>query len=393
MEKNMNKFFILTVSFIFLITLWTNSVPAQNEAYENKAAPANYDANLKAGSKAVAVLLGDLEEISIVSKSGGVYKTLLEDRDYDFRANSVYPYFDIQAFGEITNYGYGLLEAYLPCYAKKHNRELSNVTGDGFRPPYFSDLNDMKTTLQAGQTKLVEIETRLKSLSARPDTFLPFENNPAVWEDIAVNRANYLKCALGERQTEDIVDSPWLKAHRDGIKKVMGYVENWKAGSRDALGSESEYAFYAVSPKMRAAWLKEKNALAFEGEIEKLLKPLSDALAEKVPNYFPQPERFAFSNAGEEAMMKSVLTNLARYKVFKIGLMQSSWRTDPGVLGIPNARFKNGMIYRRDTQADHPYCYATYVNIVQDYGGGGTYAASRAVFVQDELVACPAGTK
>ena len=379
-----------------LISFGSYDVSAQDDVYVNEAAPANYDANLRPGSKAVGDFRGRLEEITIISKSGGVYTANLgdgTDNVYQFRTNAVYPYFEIRQFGEIIDYGSDLLEAYLPCYAKKHNLELGKVTGDAFRPPYFGDLNEMKTILQTHQTKLAEIEKRLKTLAARPDTFLDYQNNPAIWEDIAVNRAAYLQCALDERQTEDIVDSPWLRAHRDGIKKVLGYVQTWKPGSRDSLGSESEYAFYAVSPKMRAEWLREKNALAFDGEIEKLLKPLADALNEKLPNYFPKDERFAFRNAAEEAMMKTVLTNPARSKIFKIGLMQGAWRTDQGIIGIPNARFKNGMIYRRDTSADHPYCYATYVNIVQDYAGGGRYAPSRAVYVQDELVACPAGTK
>lgn len=73
--------------------------------------------------------------------------------------------------------------------------------------------------------------------------------------------------------------------------------------------------------------------------------------------------------------------------------MQNIWRIDANSLGIPNARYKNGLIYLPDTNADHPYCYATRVNIIQDYAGGGRYAASRSKLVMDELVACPAGAK
>lgn len=176
------------------------------------------------------------------------------------------------------------------------------------------------------------------------------------------------------------------------MKKALGAVKNYRAGSGGSMGS-SEYTFYAVSPKMRADWLKEKNALDFKDEIDKILKPLADALAEKLPTYFPNTKKYALRNAAEETLMKSVLLNPARQKIFDIGLAQSAWKIEKGTLGIPQARYKNGLIYRRDTQNDYPYCYATYVNVIQNYAGGGTYAASRSGIIREELVACPAGVQ
>lgn len=379
---------------VFVLTAFVSlTVAAQDEIKENQNAPANYDANLKSGDKAVGVMFGRLEAINIVSKSGGVYKATLDDgtdNEYLFRSNAVYPYFDLSQFGEITESRRDFIMPYLGCYAEKRGANLETLKGDGFNPPYFSDVSELKKDLENNQTKLAEIEQKLKTLAARPDTFLSYDQNPAVWFEIVSKRAEYLPCAVGERQKEDIVDSPWLKAHRDGIKKVLVSVGNWKTGSRDSLGSSSEYAFYAVSPKMRADWLKEKNALAFEGEIEKLLKPLADALAEKLPNYFPDAAKYSVRSAAEEALMKRVLPNPAQNKIFATGLAQTAWQIDKGALGIPQARYKNGLIYRRAASADHPYCYATYVNVIQNYAGGGTYAASRSEIIREELVACPA---
>jgi len=87
--------------------------------------------------------------------------------------------------------------------------------------------------------------------------------------------------------------------------------------------------------------------------------------------------------------MKGVLTRPADYKIFSVGLLGSSWAIDKNSLGIPTARFKNGAIYLKDLTQDHPYCYLTYVNIIQDYAGGGTYGASYTVYVRDKLVGCP----
>ena len=387
----MKRIFILTIALLIFGAVGTQ---AQDDVKENANAPANYDANLRAGARAVAASFGGLETVTVVSKSGNIYRAKLDDGTdniYLFRANAVYPYFDVQAFGQIVEGKEDLITPYLECSAKKRGADAEKLKGDGFRPPYFADQNAMKTELQNGQATLAQLEASLKVLAAHPDTFLAYQNNPAVWYDIAVNRAEYLPCALGDRRTEDIKDSPWLRAHRDGVKKVLSAVENYRAGSGDSMMSSSEYAFYAVSPKMRADWLKEKNALDFKDEIDKLLKPLADALAAKLPSYFPSTDKYAVRNAAEEALMKQVLPNAAQNKIFKIGLAQTTWQIDKGTLGIPQARYKNGLIYRRSTQTDHPYCYATYVNVVQNYAGGGTYAASRSEIIREELVACPAG--
>ena len=89
--------------------------------------------------------------------------------------------------------------------------------------------------------------------------------------------------------------------------------------------------------------------------------------------------------------MKGVLTRIADYKIYSIGLQQGNWLIDKNDYGLPTSRYKRGVIWLRDAKSDHPYCYATYINIKQDYAGGGTYGASYARFIEDEMVGCPAG--
>jgi hypothetical protein len=379
--------------FLIVIFVLSVSISAQDDVYSNKLAPANYDANLKKGEKAIGVVIGDLEAFTIVSKSGGIYLATEESsgREYSLQANSVYPYFDIRRFGEIIEGKNDLITPYLECYAKKHNLEFERVTGDGFRLAEYDNANEMREVLPKQQTQLAQLEAQLKTLAARPDTFLAFEKNPAVWYEIAAKRAEYLPCVLGNKAAQDVAESPWLRAHRDGIKKTLGYVEKYQPGSKDSMGTDSEYAVYAVSPKERMAWLQKTNALQFKDAVDEMLKPLADALKQKLPGYPARMEKYPFGTSADFGMMKSVFSNPARYKIYKIGLQQNSWVIDKGSLGIPNARYKNGVIYLKDLQGDHPYCYATHVNIIQDYSGGGTYAASRAKYILDELVACPAG--
>ncbi len=60
-------------------------------------------------------------------------------------------------------------------------------------------------------------------------------------------------------------------------------------------------------------------------------------------------------------------------------------------LGIPKARYKQGYVWVRVTSDDHPYCHLYQINIIQDYAGGGTYGASYAKFLDNNLSGCPAG--
>ena len=115
----MKKHLILIVTLVLSI-----SVLAQDDVYSNKFAPSNYDANLKKGDKAIGVVIGSLETFTIVSKSVGIYLATEDSsgREYSLRANSVYPYFDVQQFGEIISGKEDLITPYLECYAKKHNR-------------------------------------------------------------------------------------------------------------------------------------------------------------------------------------------------------------------------------------------------------------------------------
>lgn len=406
-EKFMNRKLILTLAFLVLSIFGIDTARAQddsdNEVKSNPGAPAGYDANLKPGAQAIGSDGSDwVTEIKIVSKSNGVYKaTLLESESANenvvyYKANSVYPYFNRREFEILVDEYRNQLQPYVECYARKNNLELEKVKGES---SFMYDIGwgnaaEMRTKLQAALPKLAELERQLKSkLQTRPNTFLEFEANPAIVEDIAANREQYYQCVTAEKDSRRFEESSWLMAHRDGIDKILKYVETHDPTAGDELGTDSEYAFYAVSPTLRAAWLKEKKALDFEGEINKLLKPLADALAKKVPSYFPKMDKYAVHNAGDEALMKKALGNPARYKIFKIGLAQSSWDIDANALGIPNARYKNGLIYARDTTADYPYCVAVRVNVVQAYAGGGTYAASRSDFVNETLVGCPAGAK
>lgn len=369
-----------------------------DEIIANPNAPANYDANLAPGTLAVGIgNSGSPEKVKIVAKSGGIYKVKEQYSPNEnvlyYKANSIYPYFDYDKLSGLVSEYRSALEPYVERYAAKHKLSEEKIRGDGFQ--FYigqATAQDLKTRLDSELPKLAELEGKLKSeIGVFPETFTVFEYNPALVKEIAESRNEYYQAIIALKNSRAAEESVWLKAHRDGIKKAQKLVDEYDPATATTMGTYSEYALYAVSPKARTKWLTDASALEFKEPVDTMLAPLAAALAKKLPTYLPSLAAYKIRNPAEEALMKRVLTNPARYKVFYSGLEQAAWLIDKNALGIPRARYKRGLLYLRDTQADHPYCYATYVNVIQDYSGGGTYAASRAKLVQDDIVGCPAG--
>ncbi len=156
-------------------------------------------------------------------------------------------------------------------------------------------------------------------------------------------------------------------------------------------GSESEWLLRAISMREREKWAKDWLKKPFEQKkFTEALDALSASAAKKMPIYTPGAQNFAFRNAEEEKMMKATLKNAATLEIIKIGLFHGNWQISKNDFGLPNARYKQGFIWVRNTADDHPYCHLYQVNIIQDYAGGGTYAASYARFLGDTIFACPA---
>ncbi len=184
----------------------------------------------------------------------------------------------------------------------------------------------------------------------------------------------------------------------DEIAKAQKEVDSYTPLDKLYLVSatSTDWLWRAVSPKERSEFIEKWKVLmnpATRKRFDDSLDALNASAAKKLPDYKSSLKQYAVRNAAEERLMRGVLTKIADYKIFSVGLKETNWLIDKNDLGIPTARYKHGVIYLRDTKSDHPYCYATYVNVKQDYAGGGTYGASYARFIEDEMVGCPAGAK
>ncbi|MGI8787304.1 MAG: hypothetical protein ACR2HG_06040, partial [Pyrinomonadaceae bacterium] len=221
-------------------------VATPDDVQTNPNAPPDYNANLNVGDQAVAVdRFKDVKMVKIVAKSGAAYK-VAELKSPDsvqwYSANSVYPYFDSNKFSEIMYDYKSYVSPYLPCFGKKHDLDEHLITVEGynaFGARHFDNGKEAQQTLQAEQPKLLELDSKLKSIfgGSMPNTFLEYLSNPFIVAEIASQRAEYLKCVVG---AEDDKPDFRLAVFLDDIKKAQSEVDRYTPGDFLYLVSEGD---------------------------------------------------------------------------------------------------------------------------------------------------------
>lgn len=198
--------------------------------------------------------------------------------------------------------------------------------------------------------------------------------------------------ATPETPADNCSGNGWLTVHLDEIGKRQKETDSFTAG-RDWFNGTFTYdhLLFAVSPSARERWLTDSNALEYRGCIDPALDKLAASAAKKLPLYRPDTKAYGFRSPADEKLMKSKINDLADHKIHYIGVKQANWLIQKNDFGIPTVRYKHGMAWVRYMPNDHPYCRIYYINLKQDYAGGGTYGATYAAFVGEELAGCPAG--
>jgi len=186
----------------------------------------------------------------------------------------------------------------------------------------------------------------------------------------------------------------------DDIKKKQAEAAAY-TGPQDKIyyvsETQDDYVRMSVSKRARDKWFADKKMNDYRADkpcnkVDPALDELAATVAKTIPLYVPSPGKYAVHNAAEEALMKSKITDLsAADKVFKIGLDSANWNIGKDDYNFPINRYKYGMIYMKPSGADDPYCRMIFVNVIQDYSGGGTYGASYGRFIKSEIAGCPAG--
>ncbi len=180
--------------------------------------------------------------------------------------------------------------------------------------------------------------------------------------------------------------------HLMEIEKVMKEAQSWVPGKSTYFagmlaGPKNEYIEAALYPKAR----EELFAKQSEGGA-KCLTPALDELAviarQKIP-MFTGPTGYINGTATEKKLLLSPVTDVNLAKVHGVGLLQTNWVIAKDSFNFPTARYKHGMFIAKYPTRE--FCWVFYVNIVQDYAGGGTYGASYANYIGRIVSGCPAG--
>jgi hypothetical protein len=199
-------------------------------------------------------------------------------------------------------------------------------------------------------------------------------------------------------QTDDKCTHWWANLVVDELTALQKDIDNYTP-QRSWLYNKIpsyNYLLFSVSQRAKQDWLKED---ALRIEISKCpnfvaaFDKLNASYTKVLPSLLPDKNGYAFQNAAMNNLMKAKTGDLANHKIFHVGVKQANWLIEKNSFGIPTARYRHGMIWARYTRDDHQYCHAYYINVVQDYAGGGTYGASYANFVKDNIAPCPAGAK
>jgi hypothetical protein len=360
------------------------NVPAE-DIRTNPHAPPDYDPNLAVNDLAVSFYL---EPVRILAKSGGAYQvktTVAPIVTYWFRANSIYPYFDRHEFWLTLKKYEEQVKVFLGCYAEKNRLELKKVSDANYRPNAGTTVNFIKV-FKAASDKLAQLEVELKSkLQNRPNTFLQFDKNPAIIEDIAIHRKEYLQCLVAkevDRGLEIHLSHPLSE-----IAKAKAQAEQFKVGQSEQLYSIGikDWGLLAVSPRARQEYLNNFKGLQELVEVVKAtgndpfarlnaaFDDLKTALSTKLSLYKPSASPFRFRDPAAERILLGKLGDPATYTLYRRGVEESGWLIEKNEFGIPRSRWKHVNAYLRYKNDDHPYCRLVTVYVYQEYAGGGTY--------------------
>ncbi len=202
------------------------------------------------------------------------------------------------------------------------------------------------------------------------------------------------KALVATPVVRDCNSDPVTQVHLTDLGKTRREAEEFRPGLRDYYVStlsdrKNLYLEAALSPSGRKDWLGR-----WPEDFVKCMEPALDGLAAVAKKTLPGytgPQGYTFGTPAEKSALLSAINDIGQAKVLKVGIKQANWLIDKNSLGIPTARYKHGMIWAQYPNRDDGFCRIFWVNIKQDYAGGGTYGASYGYFVSRAFAGCPAG--
>ena len=183
-----------------------------------------------------------------------------------------------------------------------------------------------------------------------------------------------------------------VSIHLDDIETTKKQAADYTPGARAYYVREfndrkNVFLEAALSATRRADYLDRfKSNSTWMKCVNDALDELAVIARKTLPSF--RPTGYPIRNAAEERVLQSAV-DLAGDKVLGGGLSSATWKIETRSNGIPSSRYKHGMLHVRRGSDDSGFCWILYVNVVQAYAGGGTYAGSEGRYVGRTLASCP----
>jgi hypothetical protein len=187
-------------------------------------------------------------------------------------------------------------------------------------------------------------------------------------------------------------DDSTLNLHLKDIAKTRAEAEEFTPGLRNYYVStlsdrKNRYLEAALLPKVRTDWLKTWSAESVNC-MNVALDGLADAARKTIPGYFG-PAGYTLGTPAEKKALHSAV-DVSTGKVLRSGLQQASWLISKNSYDLPTSRYKYGyVLVQYPDSVQSGLCWVFWVNLVQEYSGGGTYGDSYGNYVGRDLAGCP----
>jgi hypothetical protein len=209
---------------------------------------------------------------------------------------------------------------------------------------------------------------------------LPTDDSPVVHSDISP-------------KPEKGCGGAFWGVHYGDAYKTLREAEEYRPGKstyyvRELSDRQNEYLLAGISPKLRADWLTSHRIAEKDRHcIVPLFDAIGAAAKKTLPNW--QPRNYTHHESGEDELIKNaVKEEVPDAEILESGVSSASWNIEKHNNGVPSSRYKYGMAWVKAKSFDDGFCRIMYVNIVQDYAGGGSYGESVGNYISMEPAGC-----
>jgi hypothetical protein len=179
--------------------------------------------------------------------------------------------------------------------------------------------------------------------------------------------------------------------HYGDAMKTLREAENFKATERQYYVRElsdrhNEYLEAGISPKLREEWFTSHRTAQKDRHC---MIGVFDALAAAAKRTLPKFRPRGYTHHDDDSLIKEVVKQkIPDAQILEAGVSSPTWEIEKLRNGLPRVRYKYGMAWVKTASADDGYCRIAYVNVQQDYSGGGTFGESRGFYIKSEPAGC-----